>query len=258
MAATATRYTYTVKTRDVDGSTRKVFKSFAGAAKRFEEMCGHTLQTVLDNMGEHPSGAKAEDVRYVEGVSNYGTVVTYTRKAKDELDIDAAAAAAEDHQAEVDLAQNPDAPEHQAEAPAAEPVLDVKALAKAQREAERKAKAEAKETEKAQRLAKAQADKKAREAVKRVKAGKVAPTHYLGRPAVQNGVKAPTREGAIATAWQLFDSANGPIYSAFLPKLAELHGLNLGNLQIEVNRWRKFNGIAAPGRMPKVEAKAAE
>lgn len=72
----------------------------------------------------------------------------------------------------------------------------------------------------------------------------------------QNGVKAPQREGSIATAWALFDSATDTIYSAHLPQLAELHGLNLGNLQIELNRWRRFNGIAAPGRMPKAEAAA--
>jgi hypothetical protein len=87
-------------------------------------------------------------------------------------------------------------------------------------------------------------------------APKVKPTHYFGRLAEQHGVKAPQREGSIATAWALFDGATGTIYTAHLPQLAELHGLNLGNLQIELNRWRKFNGIAAPGRMPKPEAAA--
>ncbi len=138
-------------------------------------------------------------------------------------------------------------------APAPAPVAD----AKAERAAAAAAKREAKETEKARKLAAQQEAREAREAVARVKAAaKVKPTHYLGRLAEQNGVKAPQREGSIATAWALFDSATDTIYSAHLPQLAELHGANLGNLQIELNRWRRFNGIAAPGRMPKPEAAA--
>lgn len=246
-----------VTTRDVDGSTRKAFKSHSGARKRFEEMCGHTLEQAL---AEIDPNAKLDAVHSVRGVSNFGTVVVYTRKAKGEAETDLAQA-----EAELDLAQNPDAPEHQADAPAdavvtPEPVALAPAPvadAKAERAAAAAAKREAKETEKARKLAAQQEAKEARDAVARVKAeAKVKPTHYLGRLAEQNGVKAPQREGSIATAWALFDSATDTIYSAHLPQLAELHGANLGNLQIELNRWRRFNGIAAPGRMPKAEAAA--
>ncbi len=129
-----------------------------------------------------------------------------------------------------------------------------KAAQKAERAAAAAAKRNAKETEKASKL-------EAREAVARGKAeakaaAKVKPTHYLGRLAEQNGVKAPQREGSISKAWDLFDSATGAVYTAHLPQLAEQTGCNLENLRIELRRWRKFNGVEALGRMPMVEAAA--
>lgn len=257
--ATATRYTYTVKTRDVDGSTRKTFKSLAGARKRFEEMCGLTLeQVLLDQQGDGHQAA--DQIARLEGVSSFGTVVTLSRKVQGE----ATDEAAEVHAAEVDLAQNPDAPEHQADAPAEEPQaeVDAKAVRAAQREADHKAKAEAKETAKAQRLAKLEAEREAKAAVARVKKAEAEAAAYLGRAPEQNGIKAPRSAGSIASAWALLDelhAAGQTIYGSLAAAEAAKAGLNVGNMMVEVSRWRRFNGIANPGRAPvaKVETSKA-
>ncbi len=68
------------------------------------------------------------------------------------------------------------------------------------------------------------------------------------RAAVQNGIKSPVRIGKISFAWDLFDSATGPILAAHMPALAAMTGLNLENLCIELRRWKRFNGIQTGAR----------
>lgn len=68
------------------------------------------------------------------------------------------------------------------------------------------------------------------------------------RKSVRNGIKAPVRTGMISFAWDLFDSAKGPILAAHMPKLAELTGFNVENLTIELRRWKRFNGLATGAR----------
>jgi hypothetical protein len=53
---------YKVTTQDIDGSDTRYYKTFKGAAKRFEEMCGYEL----------PS-----DIRTFKGISDYGCIVTF-------------------------------------------------------------------------------------------------------------------------------------------------------------------------------------
>lgn len=53
---------YTVKTKDVDGSETRKYKSYKNAAKRFEEMSGYTL----------PAGE-----RRFSFVSDFGCVVLF-------------------------------------------------------------------------------------------------------------------------------------------------------------------------------------
>ena len=71
------KFKFVVKTRDVDHSASKTYKSFAGARKRFEEMYGHSMESALLEMG---LCCDAEKARFVRGVSDYGTVVCYERK----------------------------------------------------------------------------------------------------------------------------------------------------------------------------------
>ena len=63
------------------------------------------------------------------------------------------------------------------------------------------------------------------------------------RPAVRNGINAPKRTGLISMAWDLFDSATGPIAPALVNKIAEQTGMNAENLRIELRRWKRFNGL---------------
>lgn len=65
---------------------------------------------------------------------------------------------------------------------------------------------------------------------------------------VRNGVKAPQR-GFCRVAWDAFDSANGkPILCAHMPQLADVTGLNVENLRIELRRWKRFNGVQTGAR----------
>jgi hypothetical protein len=64
----------------------------------------------------------------------------------------------------------------------------------------------------------------------------------------RNGIKAPIK-GVCAVAWDVFSASKQPLACADLPALAEQTGLNLGNLQIELRRWKRFNGHAARGGM---------
>ena len=71
---------YTVSTRDVDGSTKRIYKLKSKAINRFEDMSGHTLQNVLDDQYWSPDAKRAvptfETIKYLRDVSNYGCVVT--------------------------------------------------------------------------------------------------------------------------------------------------------------------------------------
>ena len=69
---------YTVKTRDVDGTSTKKFSTFKAARQRFEEMSGHTMEAAIEEM-YHSMDVKpdAETVRRLESISNYGTVVMF-------------------------------------------------------------------------------------------------------------------------------------------------------------------------------------
>jgi len=78
---------YIVQTQDVDGRSRKTYKSLAGALKRFEAMYGHPLQAALNEVYFDKDGnptvtaeswLNASRTRTIRGVSNYGTVVALT------------------------------------------------------------------------------------------------------------------------------------------------------------------------------------
>lgn len=68
-----------IKTRDVDGSSSKRFKSVKGAVKRFEEMLGYSVASaIVEHFHDNPKPpAGAEQVAYLRGVSMFGTVVTW-------------------------------------------------------------------------------------------------------------------------------------------------------------------------------------
>ena len=65
------------------------------------------------------------------------------------------------------------------------------------------------------------------------------------RAVERNGIKAPQRPGKCMTAWDLFDTATGPIACAHMQQLASLYDLNEENLRIELRRYKRFNGIPA-------------
>ena len=73
-------------------------------------------------------------------------------------------------------------------------------------------------------------------------------TTVTARAAVQNGIKSPVRMGKISFAWDLFDSATGPILAAHMPALAAMTGMNLENLCIELRRWKRFHGVQTGAR----------
>jgi len=71
---------FVVVTRDVDGSSRRRFASFAGARKYFESMLGLTMEQALADMFfDRDVPPAAEAVRIVRGVSMFGTVVVFER-----------------------------------------------------------------------------------------------------------------------------------------------------------------------------------
>lgn len=93
---------------------------------------------------------------------------------------------------------------------------------------------------------------KVKEASKRTPKGKSAnkpgnPVPLAGRAVEQNGIKAPQREGAIATCWALFDE-HPETTSLDLLNYCEALDMNLGNMKIEFYRWRRFNGLVTPRR----------
>jgi len=79
-------------------------------------------------------------------------------------------------------------------------------------------------------------------------------TKHSTRAAECNGIKAPVRPGAIMTAWDLFDTATGPIASAHMQQLAKLYDLNEENLRIELRRWKRYHGIPTGTRLGELVA----
>jgi hypothetical protein len=72
--------TYKVTTRDTDGSTTRTYKRIDGALKRFEDMAGFSVKVAFEEMSEGAKAAPNErEIRYVRGVSMYGTVVIFER-----------------------------------------------------------------------------------------------------------------------------------------------------------------------------------
>lgn len=72
--------TYKITTRDTDGGSSRKFKTLAGAMKRFEEMAGHSLEAAIRE--QFHAASVLPTVRAaacVHTVSNYGTVVVFTR-----------------------------------------------------------------------------------------------------------------------------------------------------------------------------------
>jgi len=69
--------TYIVTTHDVDGSSKRKYKTAAKARARFEEMLGYTIETaiwhMLPEMETYPAWT---DIPYVRGVSMFGCVVS--------------------------------------------------------------------------------------------------------------------------------------------------------------------------------------
>jgi hypothetical protein len=69
---------YLIHTQDVDGETKDVYDDQAKAVARFEEMYGYPIQNAIEEkywLDDTPP--TIETVRYVDAVSNFGTVVAY-------------------------------------------------------------------------------------------------------------------------------------------------------------------------------------
>lgn len=69
---------YTVKTRDVDHSNTRRYKTRERAIKRFEEMVGYSMQAAIDEtfyMMAHPP--TPDKVTAIRAVSMFGCVVTF-------------------------------------------------------------------------------------------------------------------------------------------------------------------------------------
>lgn len=73
---------YIVRTQDVDGSSRRTYKTRESAVKRFVEMSGHTFEQVIpDAYYRWPEKGlplpKPDEIKRLRTVSDYGTVVTF-------------------------------------------------------------------------------------------------------------------------------------------------------------------------------------
>lgn len=75
---------YAVKTRDVDCSTSRKFKSLEGARKRFESMVGYSAENAIEEQfyerterGE--ALPKFDEVKRLRAVSMFGTVVVFEK-----------------------------------------------------------------------------------------------------------------------------------------------------------------------------------
>ena len=68
--------TYSVVTRDVDGSTNRKYSTLAGAVARFESMYGHPIATAIEEQYFNVSPSPALDtLNRVRAVSDYGCTV---------------------------------------------------------------------------------------------------------------------------------------------------------------------------------------
>lgn len=78
--------TYTVTTRDVDGSTRRTYKTAKAARTRFEDMVGYTIEECIEEQCHGRSVRPAwGDIKRVRGTSNFGTVVCIEMKVEEAL-----------------------------------------------------------------------------------------------------------------------------------------------------------------------------
>lgn len=78
---------YQVITRDVDGSTRRTYKTIDKAMARFADMAGHSLESAIAE--QYHAAATAPTVRAVKScrtVSDYGTVVIFARLCEPEAE----------------------------------------------------------------------------------------------------------------------------------------------------------------------------
>lgn len=70
-----------VKTQDVDGGTRRVYKTEAAARKRFTEMSGHDVDKYLEfQYPNYPGSNTFEKRGFCSAVSDFGCVVTIRRE----------------------------------------------------------------------------------------------------------------------------------------------------------------------------------
>ena len=68
--------TYSVVTRDVDGTTLRKYRTLAGAVARFESMYGHPIATAMEEQYFNVSPIPAlETLNRVRAVSDYGCTV---------------------------------------------------------------------------------------------------------------------------------------------------------------------------------------
>ena len=71
---------FVVRTTDVDGSSRRSYRTRAGAWRRFGEMSGHTPEVAISEAYHFLPEAQQptrETVRRLRTVSDYGTVVAF-------------------------------------------------------------------------------------------------------------------------------------------------------------------------------------
>jgi hypothetical protein len=74
---------YIVTTRDVDCSTKRIYKSKEKALARFEEMLGYGIDNAIYEhyyRSDETALPTFEAVRFVRGVSGFGCVVTIEKK----------------------------------------------------------------------------------------------------------------------------------------------------------------------------------
>lgn len=153
--------------------------------------------------------------------------------------------------------------------------LDAEAAAKAQKQAEKEAKAaaaaEAKAAKQAEREAKkaaAEAEKEAgkaeREAAKQAKidakeAAKAAKeaekaAKEASRQPEQNGIRRPGPEGLCGQVWGLADKLSQELGQAVpianLLEAGVAAGLNPSNIRTEYARWKKFHGLSGRITLP--------
>lgn len=71
---------FVVTTRDVDGSTRRAYKSRKGAAARFESMVGYSMANAIDehyHASEPAARPTPDTVARLQAVSMFGTAVFF-------------------------------------------------------------------------------------------------------------------------------------------------------------------------------------